>query len=147
MLKIFKTKRSALFSLGLAAGAAITLGGQTVLAQMSGPKEHKGLKVDMLQELSEETLEATMGLTGYTMRMRAIEIAPGGQIAEHSHAERPGLVTVIDGEWVEGEPDGEETFAGENLGTLPEKEDTVHWFYNRTDAPATALVCDFAKTS
>lgn len=147
MLKLFNTNKSALFSLGLAAGAAMILGGQTVLAQMSGPKEHKGLKVDLLQELSEDTLEATMGLTGYTMRMRSIEIEPGGQIAEHSHAERPGLVTVIDGEWVEGEPDGEETFAGTDLGTLPEKEDTVHWFYNRTYKPATALVCDFAPVS
>ncbi len=147
MLKLFNTNKSALFSLGLAAGAAVILGGQTVLAQMSGPKEHKGLKVDLLQELSEDTLEATMGLTGYTMRMRSIEIEPGGQIAEHSHAERPGLVTVIEGEWVEGEPDGEETFAGTDLGTLPEKEDTVHWFYNRTDKPATALVCDFAPVS
>ncbi len=31
------------------------------------------------------------------------------------------------------------------LGTFREKEDTVHRVYNRTDAPAVALVCDIAR--
>jgi quercetin dioxygenase-like cupin family protein len=145
MQNLLKINRAALFTFGLAAGAACSLGAQTVVASMSGPSEHKGLKVDGLQELSSETLEATIGLSGYTMRMRAIEIAPGGQIAEHSHKDRPGIVTVINGEWVEGQPTGEGTFSGGDLGTFPEKEDTVHWVYNRTDQPATALVCDIAK--
>jgi quercetin dioxygenase-like cupin family protein len=99
----------------------------------------------MLAELAADTMQATIGLEGYTMRMRAIEIAPGGRIAEHGHADRPGIVTVIDGAWVEGRPSGERTFEAAALGTFPEKEDTVHWVYNRTDAPAVALVCDIAK--
>ena len=79
------------------------------------------------------------------MRMRAIGVAPGGQIAEHSHADRPGIVTVVQGEWVEGRPSGESTFSARGYGSFPENEDTVHWVYNRTDAPSTALVCDIAK--
>ncbi|WP_226627219.1 cupin domain-containing protein [Alloyangia pacifica] len=114
-------------------------------AQTSGPSEHAGLSVEMLAELPAATMEATIGLPGYVMRMRAIEIAPGGQIAEHGHADRPGIVTVIEGAWVEGQPDGEQTFEAAALGTFPEKEDTVHWVYNRSDAPAMALVCDIAK--
>jgi quercetin dioxygenase-like cupin family protein len=134
------------FAFGLVAGFA-TFGSGLVLANMSGPTEHAGLTVNMLTELSADTLKATIGLEGYTMRMRAIEIAPGGQIAEHSHKDRPGIVTVIDGTWVEGQPAGEQTFQSATLGTFPEKEDTVHWVYNRTDAPATALVCDIAKVN
>ncbi len=134
------------FMLGLAAGAVAVAAGP-VLATMSGPKEHVGLSVDMLAELSPETMQATIGLEGYTMRMRAIEIAPGGQIAEHSHQDRPGIVTVIDGAWVEGQPTGDNTFEAATLGTFPEKEDTVHWVYNRRDTPATALVCDIAKVN
>ena len=90
-------------------------------------------------------MQATIGLEGYTMRMRSVEIAPNGQIAEHSHKDRPGIVTVVQGEWVEGQPAGERTFTSQSLGTFPENEDTVHWVYNRTDTPATALVCDIAK--
>lgn len=134
------------FFLGLGAGLVSIAAGDGIAA-MSGPKEHAGLKVDMLAELSPETMKATIGLEGYTMRMRAIEIAPGGQIAEHSHEDRPGIVTVIDGAWVEGQPAGENTFQATTLGTFPEKEDTVHWVYNRTDAPATALVCDIVKAN
>ncbi|MFZ5964079.1 cupin domain-containing protein [Thalassococcus sp. BH17M4-6] len=133
------------FALGLCAGLSAFVGGP-ILAQMSGPTEHAGLSVDMLAELSPETMETTVGLEGYSMRMRAIRIAPGGQIAEHSHKDRPGIVTVIDGAWVEGQPSGETTFESDTLGTFPENEDTVHWVYNRTEAPATALVCDIAKT-
>lgn len=132
------------FVLGVGAGIG-SLGAGQVLAKMSGPSEHAGLTVDLLAELPANTLEATIGLEGHTMRMRAIEIAPGGQIAEHSHEDRPGIVTVIDGAWVEGRPAGEQTFEAAALGTFPESEDTVHWVYNRTDAPATALVCDIAK--
>ena len=84
------------FALGLCAGLAAASGGFS-LAQMSGPTEHAGLTVDLLAELSPQTMEATIGLAGYSMRMRAVEVAPGGQIAEHSHADRPGIVTVIDG--------------------------------------------------
>lgn len=129
---------------GLCAGLA-TIAAGPGLAETSGPTEHEGLSVDMLAELPAETMRATIGLEGYTMRMRAIEIAPGGHIAEHGHADRPGIVTVIDGAWVEGRPSGERTFQAAALGTFPEREDTVHWVYNRTDAPAIALVCDIAK--
>ena len=134
------------FSLGAIAGLLVASGGGEVFANLTGPSEHKGLKVEMLEELSAETMEATIGLPGYTMRMRAIEIAPGGQIAQHSHEDRPGIVTVIDGAWVEGQPSGENTFQVSELGTFPEREDTIHWVYNRADAPAMALVCDIAKT-
>lgn len=132
------------FALGLSAGLVAAVGGSG-FAQMSGPTEHAGLTVDLLAELSGDTMEATIGLAGYSLRMRAIEIAPGGQIAEHDHADRPGIVTVIDGSWVEGQLSGERSFDAASLGTFPETEETVHWVYNRTDAPATALVCDITK--
>ncbi len=146
MHHILKRQRITTIALGVVAGLAAFGAGQG-LANLSGPSEHAGLTVDMLTELSAETMEATIGLQGYTMRMRAIEIAPGGQIAQHSHEDRPGIVTIIDGAWVEGQPSGEQTFQATSLGTFPETENTVHWVYNRTDAPATALVCDIAKVN
>ena len=145
-ISFIKTPTRSFFT-GLVAGLALLSGGAQVWAGLSGPSEHQGLTVSTLEELSEETMTSTIGLTGYTMRMRAIEIEPGGQIAEHSHKDRPGIVTVVDGAWVEGRPDGERIFEASELGTFPENESTIHWVYNRTDAPATALVCDIAKTN
>ncbi len=46
------------------------------------------------------------------------------------------------GELVEGRPSGEETFTAESGKAVIEDEDTVHWFFNRTDQPATAILCD-----
>lgn len=131
----------------LVVGIGIGIYGNSILAAVSGPKEHKGIDVGMLQELPESTLKTTIGLEGYTLRMRRVSVMPGGQIAEHSHADRPGIVSIVQGEWVEGKPTGEDTYSAEAYGTFPENENTVHWIYNRTDAPATALVCDLAKTS
>lgn len=139
------TSRFLILSLGITIGliASVTL--PRVQASLSGPTEHKGLSVDALSELSADTLQATIGLEGYTMRMRAVKIMPGGQIAQHSHKDRPGIVTVVQGEWVEGQPSGENVFTSKGYDSFPENENTVHWVYNRTDAPATALVCDIAK--
>ncbi|MFN0263128.1 cupin domain-containing protein [Tepidamorphus sp. 3E244] len=130
---------------GLAIGFASATGNAATPAE--APIEHKGLAVEKLGVLEEGTLKATTGLEGYFMQLRAITIDPGGQIAKHDHKVRPGLVKVIDGEWVEGRPDGETTDApGDGEGIL-EDENTVHWFFNRGDKPATAIVCDLTPAS
>lgn len=108
----------------------------------SPPKEHVGLTVDTLGVVPASALQAQVGLAGHVLQLRAITIAPGGQIAEHSHATRPGLVKVIDGEWVEGRPDGETILDAGDGAAGVEDEHTVHWFFNRGNQPATALVCD-----
>ncbi len=131
--------------IGIAIGVAAAVSIPKVQAALTGPTEHQGIGVDLLAELAPETLQATIGLEGYTLRMRAVGVAPGGQIAQHSHEDRPGIVTMVQGEWVEGRPTGEQTYTADGFGTITEDEKTVHWVYNRTDAPTTALVCDIAK--
>ncbi|MDW4550448.1 cupin domain-containing protein [Defluviimonas sp. D31] len=136
--------------IGIAPAVALTLFGALAgmaVARMSGPTEHKGLTIGKLGVIEEEMLRRQIGLEGYFMQLRAITIAPGGQIAEHSHEKRPGLVKVIDGEAIEGRASGETVFAGEGAEAIIEDGDTVHWFYNRTDAPATAIVCDLTPVS
>jgi quercetin dioxygenase-like cupin family protein len=120
--------------------------GGHVLAQMKGPTEHKGITVTKLGQIDEDSMLAQIGLKGYILRLRAATIEPGGYIKEHSHATRPGLVKVISGTWIEGRPDGEYEFkAGEDTIIL-EHKDTVHWFYNRGNEPATALVFDIGPS-
>ena len=128
----------------MAAGLGLVAG--VGLAKMSGPSEHKGLTVEALGKIGEEMISRQTGLDGYMMQLREITIAPGGQIAQHSHETRPGLVKVVSGEWVEGTPDGESTYAADGLDGILEDGDTTHWFYNRGDTPATAIVCDLNPT-
>jgi len=118
-----------------------TLGGAGIAA-VGAPSEHKGLGVKALGVIPPSSMETTIGLTGHKLQLRAITIAPGGQIAKHSHATRPGLVKVISGEWVEGRPEGETRHTAETPEGILEDENTTHWFFNRGDTPATAMVCD-----
>jgi quercetin dioxygenase-like cupin family protein len=129
---------AACLSLGLTVGFLAHKG----IAAAPAPTEHVGLGVEKLGVLPESSIKATTGLDGYFMQLRMISIAPGGQIAKHDHATRPGLVKVLEGAWVEGRPEGERVYeAGDAEGIL-EDETTVHWFFNRGEATATAVVCD-----
>ena len=79
-------------------------------------------------------------LKGHILLLRRITINPGGQIAKHSAATTPAVVYMESGTWTEGRDSGEtEHSAGD---TFIEDKDTVHWFYNRGNEPAAALVCD-----
>jgi len=113
-----------------------------VASEAMPPAEHVGLTVDTLGVVSAESMQATIGLAGYVLQLRAITIAPGGQIAAHPHTTRPGLVKVVAGEWVEGRPEGETIYGADGSEGIVEDEHTTHWFFNRGEVPATALVCD-----
>ncbi len=118
-----------------------------VASAATPPQEHVGLTVETLGVVPADSMRATIGLENYVLQLRAITIAPGGQIAAHPHTNRPGLVKVIAGEWVEGRPEGETTFGANGSNALVEDEHTTHWFFNRGDVPATALVCDLVPAS
>lgn len=126
----------------LIGGAGIAVLGPVAIAAVTAPTEHIGLKVEALGIIPAKSMDATLGLAGHKLQLRAITIEPGGQIAKHSHETRPGLVKVIHGEWVEGRPSGEAVFAAGKAEAIIEDEDTTHWFFNRTDKPAMAVVCD-----
>jgi quercetin dioxygenase-like cupin family protein len=131
-----------LSALGLAAlaGAALGFAGAVGLAETTIPTEHKGLSVEKLGFVPAESMSAQVGLDGHILLLRRITIAPGGQIAKHSAESTPAVVYMVSGTWTEGRASGEtEHSAGD---TFIEDKDTVHWFFNRGDQPATALVCD-----
>jgi hypothetical protein len=134
-------------ALSAAIGVALGIVGGHSLAEMAAPTEHKGLQVEALGVVSEDSMEKQIGLTGYKLQLREITIEPGGQIAKHSHEGRPGLVKVISGTWTEGRPSGEMDFvASDPLGILEDSE-TIHWFWNRGSEPAAAIVCDIVPAS
>ncbi|MCP4329728.1 MAG: cupin domain-containing protein [Alphaproteobacteria bacterium] len=131
----------------VATGIALGVAGTQSIAEMAAPSEHKGLQVDALGVIPETSMDAQIGLTGYKLQLREITIEPGGQIAKHGHETRPGLVKVIDGTWVEGRPSGETAYKASDPNGILEDEVTIHWFWNRGDTPATAIVCDIVPAS
>ena len=136
-----KIKSTGLISIGLICGFLVSYG----WAAMAPPTEHKGLEVEVLGFVPQESMSAQVGLKGYKLLLRKITINPGGQIAKHSAATTPTVVYVDSGTWTEGRDSGEtEHSAGD---TFMEYNDTVHWFYNRGEEPAMAFVCDIKPDS
>ena len=139
--------------LAAAATAALGLGvvigamGNTGQAQVEPPTEHKGVGVTALGLVPEASLEQQIGLSGYVLQLREITLEPGGQIARHSHASRPGLVYTLSGSWTEGRPDRERDYpAGEGVALI-EDAATEHWFWNRESEPVKVVVCDMVPPS
>jgi len=132
---------AAIAAMGALAGLAFGFWAGGGAAAMMVPTEHKGLTVSALGVIDEESMMAQIGLEGYVMQLREITIEPGGQIAKHSHETRPGIVKVLTGTWLEGRESGETPYGTGSQGLL-EDRDTVHWFFNTGDTPATAIVCD-----
>ena len=111
-------------------------------AQEAYPTEHKGISVTKLGVVPEESMTKQTGLEGYFLQLRLATLQPGGQIARHDHAKRPGLVYTLEGSWIEGRPEGEREYpAGEGIA-LVEDAETDHWFYNRDEKPVKVLICD-----
>ena len=129
-----------MFAVGLLLAQASDLG----WALRTPPTKHKGVTVERLGVVEEQSLSRQLGLDGHIMQLREITVEPGGVIARHSHATRPGLVWTISGSWVEGRANGEMQYPagkGED-STIVEDADTDHWFFNDGSVPAKVLVCD-----
>ena len=131
-----KLRSTGLISIGLICGLLVSYG----WAAVAPPTEHKGLGVEVLGFVPEESMTAQVGLKGYKLLLRKITINPGGQIAKHSASSTPTVVYVDSGTWTEGTASGEKNHSAGN--SFVEYSDTVHWFFNRGDEPAMAFVCD-----
>ena len=136
-------KRQITITTAIIASLTVGLLSGLAVAKMAAPTKHEGLTVTALGEVKSISMNKQLGLAGYKLRLREITIAPGGQIAKHSHGTRPGLVKILSGTWIEGSEKGEVEFDSKSDALL-EESDTVHWVYNRGEQAATALVCDIA---
>lgn len=131
--------------LPITALCAISASSVPTAAEGDFPTEHRGLSVEQLGVVPADSMARQVSLDGHILLLRRITIEPGGQIAHHSAAKVPGVVYMEAGDWTEGRESGETVHsAGE---TFIEDADTVHWFYNRGDEPASALVCDIKPSS
>lgn len=125
-------------------GASFLLGA----SQRPAPDAHEGISAASLGVVNGTSMKNTLQLEGYKLQLREIGLAPGGKIARHDHATKPGIVWMLEGSWTEGRDSGETTYtSGGDNSFLIEDENTTHWFFNDTDKPARAIVCDIVPDS
>ena len=110
------------------------------LAATGGPAETRG--VSSTSVLGGLDLERDFpAMKGYRMRARVVTLDAGGVIAVHQHDARPAVAYLLEGEVTEVR--GAEQATTYTAGEVAfEHSGLVHWWENRSDAPATVLVVD-----
>ncbi len=145
----------ALLGSASALGLGLLIGGTSASAgesRLEPPTEHRGVSVTSLGVVSEESLGRQIGLGGHVLQLREIILAPGGAIAPHSHANRPGLAWTVEGSWTEvrrGHPGidgGARNYPAGNAKAIVEGAGTDHWFFNNGQQAVRVLVCDIVPT-
>jgi quercetin dioxygenase-like cupin family protein len=79
------------------------------------------------------------------MRVRRLEIQPGGVVPWHSHAERPALIYVVAGEIVEHAGNCAAPIVHKAGEVARETHATSHWWQNTSNAAVTLLSFDILK--
>ena len=124
-------------ALGLALGlAACSTTRETSV--VTAPAKNSGLGGDAPVGLVDLAAHKMPGSpSDYDLRARMLTLAPGGGVAVHPHAGRPGIVLVVKGMVIEGRSNDQRVLrAGEHW---QETAETSHWFTNPSNSETAQL--------
>ena len=109
--------------------------------QAQGPQENRG--IESVTTLGHVSLAGEIGDdSNRILRAREIVIAPGGVVAVHQHDQRPGVAYIIEGELIEHRSDADGPLVRKPGAVSFERTGVTHWWDNRSDQRARALVID-----
>jgi quercetin dioxygenase-like cupin family protein len=141
--------RSALFA-SLVVGAA-TVATNAVAGECPAGKMQANVRQSVSLPASGVT-DTTLGsidlgkepvmLKDHELRFRKLTITPGGVVPWHSHADRPALIFVAQGEIVEYASDCSEPIVHKTGDIRPETSGTSHWWKNLGDQTVILYVGD-----
>ena len=129
--------RSALFASLLVSGATVATNA------FAGECPAGKMQANVRQQVSlpaSGVIDTTLGsidlgkepvmLKDHELRFRKLTIAPGGVVPWHSHADRPALIFVAQGEIVEYASNCSEPIVHKTGDIRPETSGTSHWWKN-----------------
>ena len=104
--------------------------------------ETKGVAVKLLASV--DLGPEIEGMAGRQLRMRMVNIAPGGVFGPvHDHKDRPGIVYILEGT-ITDHRNGVATDYGPGVG-WPEARNTTLWLENRGTTAAVELSVDIVR--
>ena len=121
---------------------ALLLGAGIVVGESLPPQGNTGVKVSepVLLDLSPWADD----MKGRRLRIRKLEIEPGGVIGVHSHDDRPDVSYLVRGTLTERRAGGfTELRAGDTLHAAG--KGVTHWVENHGSTPAVLIVADVFK--
>ena len=126
-----------------AAYAGCPAGKETADGQKPGPSAHKNVKEELLGQV--DLAKEKVNVPGRLLRMRRLVIQPGGEVAWHSHEDRPALIYVIKGTIVEYSSHCSVPIVHDAGDLSVESAGLSHWWKNTTKKPVTLISADIAK--
>lgn len=83
-----------------------------------------------------------LALKGYNMRVRRLEVQPGGIVPWHSHADRPALIYIVSGAIYENASNCAVPILHQAGEVARETHATSHWWQNTGKVPVVLLSFD-----
>jgi quercetin dioxygenase-like cupin family protein len=85
-------------------------------------------------------------IAGKTLRLRKLVVQPGGVVPNHSHAERPANIYVVDGSITEYRSTCTVPIDHKAGDVAVESGNLSHWWRNNGNKPATLISADIVAT-
>jgi quercetin dioxygenase-like cupin family protein len=132
-----------LFLIGAtAANAGCPAGKETTDGQKAGATAHMGVEEKLLGQI--DLSKEKVNIPGRLLRMRRLVVQPGGEVAWHSHEDRPALIYVVSGTIVEYSSHCSVPIEHPAGDLSVEAGGLSHWWKNTGKEPATLLSADLA---
>jgi len=132
-----------LFVLGAtAASAGCPPGKETTDGQKPGAKAHKDVDEKLLGQI--DLSKEKVRVPGRLFRMRRLVVQPGGEVAWHSHEDRPALIYIISGSITEYSSHCSVPIEHPAGDLSIEQAGLSHWWKNNGKEAATLISADIA---
>jgi quercetin dioxygenase-like cupin family protein len=131
-----------LFGATLAAAGECPPGKVTENGQKAGATAHKNVSEKLLGQIDLSTEK--IAVAGHHFRMRRLDIQPGGEVAWHSHGERPALIYVVSGTITEYSSHCAVPIVHKTGDLSVEQGGLSHWWKNSSKKPVVLISADIA---
>jgi quercetin dioxygenase-like cupin family protein len=81
-------------------------------------------------------------ISGRLLRIRQLDIQPGGVVPWHSHGNRPAMIYIVSGEVIEYASNCAAPIVHRAGDVAPEKNGTQHWWQNTGTSPVVLISVD-----
>jgi quercetin dioxygenase-like cupin family protein len=130
-------------------GATIASAGEcpadkvTTDGQKPGATAHKDVAEKLLGQI--DLSKEKVAVAGHHFRMRRLDIKPGGEVAWHSHEDRPALIYVVSGTITEYSSHCAVPIVHKTGELSVEQGGLSHWWKNTSKEPVVLISADIAK--
>lgn len=118
-------------------------GKETTDGQKAGATAHKGVAEKLLGQI--DLSKEKIAVAGHHLRMRRLDIKPGGEVAWHSHGERPALIYVVSGSITEYSSHCAVPIVHKTGELSVEQGGLSHWWKNTSSKPVVLISADIAQ--